>query len=91
MTQYEYKVTRITPEMKAKIARAKLRGAKPKVPLDVRNITNPSITAVLTAMDRCYRNDAELRPSARELANYLKSELDEVELPIKVVDRFDLT
>ena len=91
MTQYEYKVSRITPEIKAKIARAKLRGAKPKVPSDVRNITNPSITAVLTAMDRCYRNDAEIRPSARELANDLKSELNEVELPIKMVDRFDLT
>ena len=77
--------------MKAKIARAKLRGAKPKVPPDIRNTTNPSISAVLTAMDRCYRNDAHIRPSARELASYLKSELNEIELPLKVVDRFDLT
>lgn len=41
------------------------------------------------AMDRCYRNDAEMRPSAREIALYLKTELDAVELPIKVMDRFD--
>lgn len=79
--KYEYRVSRITPEKKAKIARAKLRGAKPKVPPEVRNSTDPSIIAVLTAMDRCYRNDAVLRPSARELATFLRTELDAVELP----------
>lgn len=88
--KYEYKVKRITPEMKAKIARAKLRGAKPKVPIEIRNTTDPSIKAVLIAMERSYRNDADLRPSARELADYLKSELDAVELPINVVDQIDL-
>lgn len=88
--QYEYNVTRITPEMKAKIARAKLRGAKPKLPPEVRSITDPSIKAVLVAMDRCYRNDATLRPSAREVATYLKSELDTIEAPLKVMERFDL-
>jgi len=112
--------------MKAKIARAKLRGAKPKVswflssldpnvacmtltklflsfwsspnnpsvnekvPIEIRNTTDPSIKAVLIAMERSYRNDADLRPSARELADYLKSELDAVELPINVVDQIDL-
>ena len=70
--------------MRAKVARAKLRGAKPKVPPEIRNSTDSSVKAVLHAMDRCYRNDAELRPSARELAGYLKSELNAVEIPISV-------
>ena len=80
---------KITEELKAKIARAKLRGAKPKVPPEVRNSTDPSIKAVLTAMDRCYRNDAELRPSARELAIYLKTELDAVNTAINMTNHFD--
>ena len=78
--KYDYKgAKRITPDMKAKIARAKLRGAKPKLPVEVRNSTDPRIKAILTAMDRCYRNNPQLRPSARELASYLKSQLNAVE------------
>ena len=61
------------------------------MPLEVRNSTDTNIKAVLTAMDRCYRNDVELRPSARELAGYLKSELDAVELAVDLVDRFDFS
>jgi hypothetical protein len=40
-------------------------------------------------MNKCYRNEARLRPSARELAAYLQSELDAIELPLKVMDRFN--
>ena len=76
--------------MKSKIARAKLRGAKPKLPLEIRNTTDSNLRAILTAMDRCYRNDAELRPSARELAVYLKTELDAVETAVDSVDRFEV-
>ncbi|KAL7462921.1 hypothetical protein ACHAXS_004563 [Conticribra weissflogii] len=75
----DYKTDKITPELKAKIARAKLRGGKPKVPADVRNTTDPSVLAILNAMDWCYRNDPELRPSAREIAYNLKAELEALE------------
>ena len=71
-----------------RIARAKLKGRKPKVPADLKNSTIP-IRAVLTARNKCYRNDARLRPTARELAAYLQSELDAIELPIKVMNRFE--
>lgn len=40
-------------------------------------------------MNKCYRNNAELRPSAKGIANYLQSELDAIELPLKVMDRFE--
>jgi len=59
------------------------------VPPEVQNSTDSNMMAVLAAMDRRDRNDAELRPSARELADYLKSELDAVQVPIELVDRFD--
>ena len=75
-TQYDYDTKKITEELKEKIARAKLRGAKPRVPPEIRNSTDPSIKAVLTAMNRCYRNDPELRPSSREVADYLQTQLD---------------
>ncbi len=93
MVQYDYlntKYDKITTDIKGKIQRAKLRGAKPKIPLEIRNTTDPSMKAILTAMNKCYRNDATLRPSAREVAGYLQSELDGVELPLKVMDRFEL-
>ena len=73
--QADYKTTKITPELKAKIARAKLRGAKPKVPFDIRNNTDVNIKAVLNAMDWCYRNDPNLRPSAAAIANGLQTAL----------------
>lgn len=73
--QTDYKTTKITPELKGKIARAKLRGAKPKVPLEIRNTTDASIKAVLNAMDWCYRNDPNLRPSAAAIANGLRTAL----------------
>jgi hypothetical protein len=66
-----------------------LRGAKPKVPPEIRNNSTSPIKAILTAMNKCYRNNAELRPSAKEIANYLQSELDAIELPLKVMDRFE--
>ena len=78
-TQYDYDTTKITEELKEKIARAKLRGAKPRVPPEIRNSTDPNIKAVLTAMNRCYRNDPGLRPSSREIADYLQSQLDALE------------
>ena len=84
--KHDYKAAKITPELKEKIARAKLRGGKPKVPLDLRNSTDPSITAVLAAMDRCYRNDPDLRPSARQLANDLRNELMSLEILAKAGD-----
>lgn len=87
--QYDYQVKKITNYEKGKIARAKLRGAKPKVPPEIRNNSTSPIKAILTAMNKCYRNDAKLRPSAKEIANYLQSELDAIELPLKVMDRFE--
>jgi len=87
-SQYDYNVNRITEKEKMRIARAKLKGRKPKVPAGMKNSTIP-IRAVLTAMNKCYRNDARLRPTARELAAYLQSELDAIELPIKVMNRFE--
>jgi serine/threonine protein kinase len=67
--------SRITPQMKARIARAKLRGAKPKLPPAVRDSGDGRLRAVLAAMDRCYRNNPGLRPSAGELARELRAEL----------------
>ena len=52
------------------------------------NTTSP-IKTVLSAMNKCYRNDASLRPTARELAVYKQSELDAIELPLRVMDRFE--
>lgn len=81
--QADYKTTKITPELKAKIARAKLRGAKPRVPHEIRNTTDASILAVLNAMDWCYRNDPNLRPSAAAIASGLRTALLEAELAEK--------
>ena len=82
--KYDYQkdpkvLPKITEELKEKIVRAKLRGAKPKVPPEIRNTTDSSIKAVLNAMNRCYRNDPVLRPSAKDTYNYLKTELDAIE------------
>ena len=79
VVQADYKTTKITPELKGKIARAKLRGAKPKVPFEIRNTTDASILAVLNAMDWCYRNDPNLRPSASAIASGLRTALLEAE------------
>lgn len=84
--QADYKTTKITPELKGKIARAKLRGAKPKVPLDVRNTTDASIKAVLNAMDWCYRNDPNLRPSAADIASGLRTALLALETEERVAN-----
>eukprot|EP00985_Skeletonema_marinoi_P023987 scaffold16330_cov66-Skeletonema_marinoi.AAC.1 len=65
------KAKKILDEHKEKITRSKLKGGKPKVPDEVKNSEDPSIQAVLTAMDRCYRNDPDIRPSAREISDYL--------------------
>ena len=62
---------KILEEHKEKITRTKLKGGKPKVPDEVKNSKDPSIQAVLTAMDRCYRNDPDVRPTAREISDYL--------------------
>ncbi|KAL7544830.1 hypothetical protein ACHAWF_008194 [Thalassiosira exigua] len=70
--------SRITPEIQAKIMRAKQRGGKPRVPSEVRQWNDTSIQVILSAMDGCYRNDPGLRPSARELATYLKTWLDAI-------------
>ena len=64
-----------TPEIKGKIARAKIRGSKPRVPPDVKESDEPGVRSVLTAMGRCYRNDPSKRPTAEELAAYLRGEL----------------
>jgi len=89
--KYNFKdINRITPKLKEKITRAKLRGAKPKVPPEVRNSTDPNVQTVLTAMERCYRNDASLRPSARELADYLREELESFERGDSVVTEFEI-
>lgn len=65
------KAPKILDEHKEKITRAKLKGGKPKVPDEAKNSEDPSIQAVLTAMDRCYRNDPDVRPSAREISDFL--------------------
>ncbi len=53
------------------ITRSKLKGAKPKIPDEVKKSDDPSIQALLNAMNRCYRSDPAERPSAREIADYL--------------------
>jgi serine/threonine protein kinase len=108
--KYNYKVSKITSEEKPRIARAKLRGQKPKVPPDVilaasgnnnnnnnnstasissSSSSSSSIKAILSAMNKCYRNNATLRPSAAYIATYLQSELDTIELRTKVMDSFE--
>jgi len=67
------KAPKILEEHKEKITKMKLEGRKPKIPDEVRNSDDPSIRAVLTAMDRCYRNDPDIRPSAREVSDYLNA------------------
>lgn len=53
------------------ITMSKLKGVKPKIPNDIKYSNDPSIQAVLHAMHRCYRSDPNVRPSAREIADYL--------------------
>lgn len=53
------------------ITKSKLKGVKPKIPDEVKKSDDPSIQAVLNAMNRCYRSDPDMRSSAREIANYL--------------------
>jgi hypothetical protein len=106
--KFNYKVSKITSDEKPRIARAKLRGQKPKVPPDVilaasssnsnsnsnstaslSSSSSSSIKAILSAMNKCYRNNATLRPSAEYIATYLQSELDTIELRMKVMDSFE--
>jgi len=56
------------------ITTSKLKGVKPKIPDEVKNSDDPIIQAVLNAMNRCYRSDPNVRPSAREIADYLKDQ-----------------
>lgn len=48
------------------------------VPDEVKNSKDPSIQAVLTAMSRCYRNDPDIRPTAREVSDYLNKKFLEL-------------
>ena len=68
-----------TPEIKGKIERAKIRGGKPRVPPYVRETAGPGVKSVLAAMERCYRNDPSKRPTAGELAAYLRGELGRID------------
>jgi len=72
------KVDILTKEHTEKITRAKLKGGKPMVPDGVKNSKDPSIQAVLTAMSRCYRNDPDIRPTAREVSDYLNKKFLEL-------------
>jgi len=45
------------------------------VPPDVRETAGPGVRSVLAATERCYRNDPSKRPTAGELAAYLRGEL----------------
>eukprot|EP00573_Skeletonema_grethae_P002962 CAMPEP_0201687076 /NCGR_PEP_ID=MMETSP0578-20130828/1281_1 /ASSEMBLY_ACC=CAM_ASM_000663 /TAXON_ID=267565 /ORGANISM="Skeletonema grethea, Strain CCMP 1804" /LENGTH=594 /DNA_ID=CAMNT_0048171199 /DNA_START=94 /DNA_END=1878 /DNA_ORIENTATION=- len=60
------------------ITRSKLKGVKPQIPDEVKRSDDPSIQAVLNAMNRCYRSDPDMRSSAREIADYLKDKFLEL-------------
>ena len=60
-------------EWKLNMTMSKLKGVEPKIPHEVKNSNDPSIQAVLHAMHRCYRSDPNVRPSAREIADYLNA------------------
>lgn len=53
------------------VRKIKLLGGKPQIPHEVKNSDDPSIQAVLRAMDMCYRSDPDNRASARTVADFL--------------------
>ena len=72
--KYNYDTNEIGPKQEEGIRKAKLKGRKPRVPDEIKKSDDPSIQALLEAMDRCYRNDPDVRASAREVADYLSGE-----------------
>ena len=51
------------------------QGILPTIPEFVSNTANPEIIAIRDAMLQCYRKEPKERPSAREIADFLRTEL----------------
>ena len=64
-------LAKLTEEQKAQIAQLKMKGKTPKVP-DETLRKDPYINLLLKAMDMCYRFKPKERPTAREVAEFLK-------------------
>ena len=62
---------KLTQEQKAHIAQLKMKGKTPKVPDDSLR-KDPYINLLLKAMEMCYRFNPKERPTAREVAEFLK-------------------
>lgn len=53
-------------------------GILPYIPDEVKRSENPEVQVLFEAMLRCYTYDPEIRPSAREVANYLEQQYQEL-------------
>lgn len=62
------------------VRKVKLLGGKPQIPHEVKNSDDPSIQALLHAMDMCYRSDPDNRASARKVADFLNEKYLEIGL-----------
>lgn len=52
-----------------------MRGERPPVPEEILNSTEPEHKVLLKAIEMSWIHDPEKRPTARQIATYLKSEL----------------
>ena len=63
-----------------------MEGTRPKLPeMWTDPATNPTVkhpaaVGLIRAMEWCWTHDPELRPSAREVSDYLQKELQKLEL-----------
>jgi hypothetical protein len=53
-------------------------GVRPPLPSSIRNSTDPSIAAIVDAMEKCHRFRAEDRPSSKQIAVQLRTALKEI-------------
>jgi len=54
-----------------------VQGIHPKLDSSIANSDDPAIVAIRSAMEQCYTYDPKDRPSASQIAEYLKGALEE--------------
>lgn len=65
---------KFTDEQKNQIAQFKItEGKMPNVPERILKMNDPYLNLLLEAMEWCYTYEPELRPTAREVADFLES------------------
>lgn len=70
----------LTSKEKKEIANMKSeKGATPQIPQDTSKSNDPYVKVILEAMKRCYRFNSEDRPTAREIVQFFRGSLEQLD------------